>query len=116
MDNLRKETIFTKKKKKLCESFLKILWEKGLILGYKTSTKDKNNFKIFLKYLKNGEPAINRIEFISKPGRRIYYSTKQIWRINSNDIFLIFSTNKGLKTLTECKKLKLGGEPFITIN
>lgn len=113
---LAKRNSIYQKKKKLCESFLKILWKKGLILGYKTSTKDKNNFKIFLKYLKNGKPAINRIEFISKPGRRIYYSIKQIWKIDSNDIFLIFSTNKGLKTLTECKKLGLGGEPFIVIN
>tara|TARA_B110000238_G_scaffold189517_1_gene221693 strand:- start:1202 stop:1342 length:141 start_codon:yes stop_codon:yes gene_type:complete len=46
----------------------------------------------------------------------MYYSVKQIWKIDSSKTFLIISTNKGLKTLVECKKLKIGGEPFLIIN
>jgi len=75
--------------------------------------KNNNNIKIFLKY-KNGKPAIKIIKPISKPGRRIYYTIKQIWKIDPN-LVIIFSTNKGLKTLDECKKFKLGGEPYIII-
>ena len=113
---LAKRTCSYQKKTKLCEKTLQILWDEGYILGYKISNKHKDNLKIFLKYLKNGEPAINNIKFISKPGRRIYYSVKQIWKINSNKTFIIFSTNKGLKTLTDCKKQNLGGEPLLAIN
>jgi len=111
----------SKKKKKIWEKFLDVLWNEGFILGYtnnfqminKKYFKNNNNIKIFLKY-KNGKPAIKIIKPISKPGRRIYYTIKQIWKIDPN-LVIIFSTNKGLKTLDECKKFKLGGEPYIII-
>jgi small subunit ribosomal protein S8 len=103
-------------KKKLCESLLQTLWDEGFILGYKTSRKNQNNFKIFLKYYENQKPVITNIKFISTPGRRIYYSVKQIWKIDSSKVFIIFSTSKGIKTLTDCKKYKLGGEPIVIIN
>jgi len=113
---LAKRNCAYQKKKKLCESMLKILWDQGYIIGYKTTQKKKDTLKIFLKYLKNGEPAINSIKFISKPGRRTYYSIKQIWKIDSSKVLIIFSTNKGLKTIIECKKQKIGGEPLLMIN
>jgi len=102
-------------RKKICESFLKILWQEGFIIGYKVDTINKNKLKIFLKYKKN-QPVINSLKPISKPSRRIYYSIKQIWKIDSSKSFIIFSTNKGLKSILDCKKLRIGGEPFIVIN
>ena len=104
------------KKTKLNESMLKILWDQGYIVGYKDAEKKKDTIKIFLKYLKNGEPSINSIKFISKPGRRVYYSIKQIWKIDSSKVLIIFSTNQGLRTILECKKQKIGGEPILIIN
>ena len=108
-------SVIFQKRKKICEAFLKILWAEGFILGYKINEKDTNELKIFLKYNKN-KPAIYSIKFLSKPSRRLYYSTKQIWKIGSNKSFIILSTNKGLKSILECKKLRIGGEPFIAIN
>ena len=113
---LAKKSYINQKKKKLCELILNILWNEGFIVGYKIEKTKEDNLKIFLKYIENGKPSINNIKVISKPGRRIYYSLKQIWKIDSNETLIIFSTNHGLKTLSECKKLKLGGEPVITIN
>lgn len=84
-------------------------------MGYCISLKDPKELKIFLKYTDN-RPVINSIKFISKPSRRIYYSLNQIWKINSNKSLFIFSTNKGLMTITDCKKIKSGGEPFVLIN
>jgi len=103
------------RRKKICESFLQIFWDEGFILGYKIDHKDPNKLKIFLKYV-NEQPVINSIKLISRPGRRIHYSIKQIWKIDSNKFFIIFSTNQGLKSIIECKKLKIGGEPLIVIN
>ena len=100
-------------RKKICESFLTILWDEGFILGYKVESKTQ--LKIFLKY-NSEKPVINNIKIISKPSNRIYYSTKQIWKIDSSKAFIIFSTNQGLKSIYDCKKLKLGGEPYICIN
>ena len=113
---LAKRSYIYQKRKKLCELFLNILWNEGFIIGYKIEGKNKDNLKIFLKYIENRKPSINNIKVISKPGRRITYSLKQIWKIDSSKTLIIFSTNQGLKTLAECKKLQLGGEPIITIN
>jgi small subunit ribosomal protein S8 len=110
---LTKRSFIFQSRKKICESYLKILWREGFILGYKIESR--NQIKIFLKY-KNNQPVINSLTLISKPSRRIYYSIKQIWKIDSNKSFIIFSTNKGLKSVIECKKLKIGGEPVVIIN
>ena len=112
---LAKKPFIYQKRKKICEEFLKILWDEGFILGYKIDNKNSNQIKIFLKY-NNEEPTINSIKLITKPGRRVYYSIKQIWKLDSTKNFIIFSTNKGLKTIIDCKKLKIGGEPFLIIN
>lgn len=111
---LAKRSYVHQKKKKLCELLLKILWNEGFIVGYKIENNE--NLKIFLKYVENGKPSINNIKVISKPGRRIYYSSKQIWKLDSSKTLIIFSTNQGLKTLSECKKLNIGGEPLVIIN
>ena len=107
-----KKKIIFQKRKKICEAFLNILWDEGFISGYSIEKNDL--LKIFLKYQKNF-PAIKKIKSISKPGSRIYYSSKQLWKIEESKHFIILSTNKGLKTLNQCKKLKLGGEPLVII-
>lgn len=74
---LAKRDFIYQTRKKICESFLKILWDEGFIVGYTISSKNPSELKIFLKYNKD-RPVINSIQFISKPGRRIYYSINQI--------------------------------------
>jgi small subunit ribosomal protein S8 len=112
---LAKRSFIYYPRKNICEAFLKILWKEGFIIGYKISIKNPTKLKIFLKY-KNNQPVINTIKILSKPGCRIYCSINQIWKINSNSSFIIFSTNNGLKSIFDCKKYKIGGEPFIKIN
>jgi small subunit ribosomal protein S8 len=112
---MARRSFILQKQKKICKSFLNILWDEGYILGYKNYQNNSNTIKIFLKY-NQGKPVINSLKLVSKPGHRIYYSTKQIWKINSNKTFIIFTTNKGLLTIVDCKKLKVGGEPLVVIN
>ncbi len=112
---LAKKAFVAQKKKKICEYILNVLWDEGFILGYKVEKEDPTKLRIFLKYNK-GKPVIQTLKPITKPGFRVYYSLKHIWKIDSSKTFLIISTHKGLKTLCGCKKLKLGGEPFLIIN
>ena len=110
---LTKRSFIFQQRKKICESYLKIMWREGYVLGY--TIENDNRIKIFLKY-KNNQPVINSLNLVSKPSRRVYYSAKQIWKIDSSKSLIIFSTSKGLKSILECKKLKIGGEPVIIIN
>jgi small subunit ribosomal protein S8 len=112
---LAKRNFIYQPRKKICESFLQIMWDEGFILGYKIDENDSNKLKIFLKY-NAGKPVINSIKSISKPSKRMYWSINQIWKIDSSKSLIIFSTNKGLKSIIDCKKMRLGGEPFIIIN
>ena len=111
-----KKSIVSHKKKKICESLLKILWNEGYINGYQISKSNNTKLQIFLKYNNKGDPVINSLKFLSKPSKRIYYSSKQLWKISSSKSFIIISTNKGLMTIEQCKKINEGGEPLIIIN
>jgi small subunit ribosomal protein S8 len=111
---MAKKSFILQRKKKICSAFLNLLWNEGFILGYTISESNPNMFKIFLKY-KNGKPAIKSLRPITKPGQRIYYSNKQLWKMESSKGVVFVSTNKGLMLLDECKKLNLGGEPYIII-
>ena len=109
-----KKSFVLQSKKNICESLLNVLWDEGFILGYKISGHNPDVLKIFLKY-KNGKPAINSLKLISKPGLRVYYSVKQLWKLNINNGTIILSTNKGIMSINECKKLNLGGEPILIV-
>ena len=112
---LAKRNFVYQTRKNICESFLKIMWDEGFILGYSIDPMNYNKLKIFLKYT-GGKPVINNIKLVSKPSKKVYWSINQIWKIDSSKTFIIFSTNKGLKTIVDCKKLNIGGEPYIIIN
>ena len=111
MDSLQKKNFVIQSSKKASKKILNILWDEGFILGYKESL---NSLKIFLKY-QNGEPSIFLIKILSKPSLRVYFSLNQLWKLNFNNGLIILSTNKGLMSDKECKKKKMGGEPFIVI-
>jgi small subunit ribosomal protein S8 len=111
---LSKRAFVYQKRKTICEAFLQILWDEGFITGYKIDPDNPDKLKIVLKY-QNNLPAIKSIQILSKPGNKIYWSVRQLWKVDSSNVFIIISTNKGLKTLIECKKLRLGGEPILVI-
>ena len=113
---IAKKSVIMGPRKVICESFLKILWDEGFISGYKVSSQNSNKLEIYLKYTSTGRPTINSLKFLSKPGQRIYYSVKQIWKLDSSKTLIIFSTNKGLKSINECKKNNIGGEPLVIIS
>lgn len=113
---LSKKSSVIIKRKNLCEFFLKILWDQGFICGYKIVDLNNHKLEVFLNYSKTGNPVINSVKFVSKPSRRIYLSIKQIWKLDSSKMFMIFSTTRGLMTMSECKQNKIGGEPLIIIN
>ena len=44
-----KRSYVFQKRKRICESLLKVLWKEGFILGYKTNQTNDDQIKIFLK-------------------------------------------------------------------
>ncbi len=86
-----------------------VLKNEGYIIDYKVTDEKKSNLEINLKY-NSGNPVINSIERISKPGRRIFSSAESLPKINNGLGIAIVSTPKGVMTDIDARKQNVGGE------
>ena len=86
-----------------------VLKSEGYIIDYKINEEKKPLIEINLKY-NLGNPVINTIERISKPGRRIFSSASSLPKINNGLGIAIVSTPQGVMTDVDARKKKLGGE------
>ena len=87
-----------------------VLKDEGFIINFETSEiSDKPILTIELKY-NLGNPVINTIERVSKPGRRIFSSAQSLPKINNGLGIAIVSTPKGVMTDVNARKQKVGGE------
>ncbi len=86
-----------------------VLMSEGYIIDYKINDENKPSIEINLKY-NSGNPVINTIERISKPGRRIFSSASSLPKINNGLGIAIISTPQGVMTDVDARKKKLGGE------
>jgi small subunit ribosomal protein S8 len=95
---------------RLRENVLEVLKTEGYIRGYAVVEKDgRSEIEIELKYF-DGEPVIREIERVSKPGRRVYTSVKNMPRINNGLGVTIVSTPKGVMADHEARDANVGGE------
>jgi small subunit ribosomal protein S8 len=95
-------------KKRLTE----ILFEKGYILSYKVEEKTPQSvIKIALKYsYPSKEPAIMKLERISRSGLRKYASADRLPRVLNGLGIAILSTSKGVMSDKEARMHNVGGE------
>ena len=70
----------------------------------------QNLIRIWLKYDKEGNPAINTIKRISKPGRREYVDSDSLPRVKNNLGVAVLTTSKGIMTAREALRKHIGGE------
>ena len=89
-----------------------ILKNEGFIENFETYTENSRNYLLLsLKYKgKEREPVISKIERISKPGLRVYTSTKTMPKVLGGLGIAIISTSQGVMTNLTAKKLGIGGE------
>ena len=89
-----------------------ILVNEGYISKYELV--DNGNFKdihVTLKYGKDkNEKIISGLKRISKPGLRVYAGAEELPRVLGGLGVAIISTNKGVMTDKEARKLNVGGE------
>ena len=100
---------------KLRESVLEVLKTEGYIRGFAVVEKDgRSEIEIELKYF-DGAPVIREIERVSKPGRRVYTSVKNMPRINNGLGVTIVSTPKGVMADHAARDANVGGEILCTV-
>ncbi len=88
-----------------------LLKEEGFIENVKPFEEGKKKFvRVHLKYLRDGRPAIQGIQRISKPGLRQYKGVTEIPRVQGGLGVMIISTSRGIVTDRQARKEKVGGE------
>lgn len=97
---------------KMSFAIAKILKDERFIKNFENYIENgKNYLLISLRYMgKSRKPVISKIERISKPGLRVYSSSKTLPRVLDNFGIAIISTSKGVMTNLQAKKLRIGGE------
>jgi small subunit ribosomal protein S8 len=101
---------------KLKVEIVKILKNEGYIKTFKKVSQDgKNQIRIYLKYDQTNQPVIHGLERMSKPGRRVYTSYKQMPRIFNGYGTLIVTTSHGVITGRKATEKKVGGEILCSV-
>lgn len=90
-------------------SIAEVLKKEGFIASYKSDSEIKPSLTIELKYF-NGQPVIEQIDRISRPGLRQYKGSDAIPSVNSGYGIAIVSTSKGMMTDRAARSAGIGGE------
>ncbi len=90
----------------------KILLDEGYIKSYELVENGKfSDIRITLKYgASKNEKIISGLQRISKPGLRVYANKEELPKVLGGLGVAIISTNKGVITDKEARKLGVGGE------
>ena len=106
----RKDSVLTPASK-LRARVLDVLQREGYIRGYSNeeTSGPQANIRIELKYFE-GQPAIQHLSRVSKPGRRVYAGATELPRVKNGLGITIVSTPKGVLSDAEARTENVGGE------
>ena len=115
--NMVKHQIVQIPSTKMSVAIAEILKEEGFIEDFENYLEDKKKYLLIsLKYSgKSRKSVISKIERISKPGLRVYSSSKQLPKVLDNLGIAIVSTSKGVMTNFKAKEIGIGGEVLCSI-
>lgn len=92
-------------------SLAKLFKKEGLVDDVVSQgRKTRKIIEIDLKYKGDGKGAIEQLQKISKPSRRVYLKRSELGKLAKERGFAVLSTSGGLMTSKEAIKKNLGGE------
>jgi small subunit ribosomal protein S8 len=96
---------------RLRERVLEVLQREGFIRGFATVEREgaAPEIEIELKYF-DGQPVIQKIQRVSKPGRRVYASVDTLPTVFNGLGISILSTSKGVMSDADARDANVGGE------
>jgi small subunit ribosomal protein S8 len=105
----KKDSILTPASK-LRTRVLDVLQREGYIRGYsEEELAGQKGLRIELKYFE-GQPAIQHLARVSKPGRRVYSKIKDLPKVYGGLGIAILSTPRGVMSDSEARAANVGGE------
>ena len=96
---------------KMNVSLSAVLKSEGFIIDYtKVAEATHSTLKIELKYYGDGQPVMQEIKRMSKPGRRSYVRCEEIPQVHNGLGIAILSTSQGIFSDKEARARNIGGE------
>ncbi|MFC1862337.1 30S ribosomal protein S8 [Thermodesulfobacteriota bacterium] len=93
-----------------------VLKSEGFIKNYKIiSDKKQGTMRVFFKFDEKGDPIIEGLKRISKPGCRVYSSSDKVPEVLNGYGINILSTSKGVITDKQAREMKVGGEILCSV-
>ncbi len=88
----------------------KVLQEEGFIASYEVGGEEKKPvLTLDLKYYQ-GNPVIEEIQRVSRPGLRVYKGAREIPRVKAGLGVMVVSTNQGVMSDRVARQSNVGGE------
>lgn len=108
---MARKSAITAPASKLRTNVLDVLKREGYIRSFEEYEVKPGirEIKIELKY-HEGEPVIQKIARVSKPGRRVYSKIKDLSNVYNGLGISIISTPQGVMSDAEARKANVGGE------
>lgn len=101
---------------KLRKGIAQVLKDEGYIWDFKeVETSPARTLQLEMKYGPNGERLIQRIDRVSKPGRRVYCGYKELKPILGGMGIQILTTPRGVISDRQARADKVGGEVLAVI-
>ncbi len=89
----------------------KILRAEGYIKNFKVLDTDKRRIlRIYLKYGPGNQRIISGVRRVSRPGLRVYATSRRLPRVLSGLGVAILSTSKGIMSERSARERAVGGE------
>lgn len=96
---------------KMAERIAGILKKTGFVEDFALEeSADSKRLVLQMKYDESGEPVIEGLKRVSRPGLRIYSSKSELPRVRGGLGMAIVSTSRGVMTCEEARKMGVGGE------
>ncbi len=122
LTRIRNSNAVHKKKVSMPASRIKVgiaqvLKEEGFIDGYEVEpAKPQSTLHVNLKFGPDGENVLRDIQRVSKPGKRVYSSAKNLPTVLGGMGALVLSSPKGLISDRTARQDNLGGEIICKVN
>lgn len=75
-----------------------------------TDVEGRRHIRVYLRTDDDGVTVIDRIERVSRPGRRVYRKAREVERVLKGMGIGIYSTSKGVLSDAQCREQGVGGE------
>jgi small subunit ribosomal protein S8 len=119
--NLRRHPRVNIPHSRVKEGIMNVLKDEGYVDDFKVNADEQKPFiktmTVYLRYDEAGEPVLNELKRVSKPGCRVFKSVEDLktQKVLDGLGVAVLSTSRGFKSDRTCKKERIGGEILCTV-